>query len=299
MPAGMGKRCDDCYWSQRLKHETKINSYLLSSDLMRQAYIDFTEWFMVNKGSMTATLKHNNYIDFFVRCDALWGKILDYESLVQEFKPNGLREHLTVLRWLIKTKQVIVDPKIKDQIAEEERILSLLAKFDGDIPACITTYHTYLIKRQIERKTSIKSIRMALQPAIGLCTQFNLNGVHTPNQEQIEGYLLLKQGQHNSLYGFVTFLNKEYGLSLVCIKPSKDAVLKANRKEIEQKMMMLSNQSQSLSDKDKLVWLQLSMVYFHKVDISLKALRTLTVAHHDEEMFKLIFNQREYYLPII
>lgn len=300
MPAGMGKRCNDCYWSQRLEHEAKLNSYLLSSTLMRQAYIEFTEWFMINKGSMTATLKHNNFIDFFVRCDALWGQIPSYESLVQEFKPNGLREHLTVLRWLINTKQVVVDSKIKAQVAEEERIINLLAKFDERTPDCISTYHHYLEQKLLMGKTSLKSIRLALQPAIDLCTQFGIEGSNTPNQEQLDGYLLVKHGQHNALYGFVMFLNKQHELSLVCTKPSKDAVLKANRGEIEQKMMMLYNQPKPLSDKDELIWLQLSMVYFHKVDIKLRALKALSVEQCDDNrMIKITFNQKEYCLPMI
>ena len=299
MPAGMGKRCNDCYWSQRLKHEAKINTYLLSSTLMKQAYTDFSEWFMVNKGSMTAALKHNNFIDFFVRCDELWGNIPNYESLVQEFKPNGLREYLTVLRWLTKTKQVVVDPKIKDQIAEEERIVNLLAKLDGKVPRCIIEYHQYLEQKLLMGKTSLKSVRLALQPAIDLCTKYDIEGSHTPSQEQLDGYLLVKHGQYSALYGFIAFLNKSYGLNLACNKPSKDDVQKLKKKEIEQKMMVLYDQPKPLSDKDELMWIQMSMSYFHQVDIQVKTLKTLPTEPYDEDVFKIVFNQKEYWLPKI
>lgn len=299
MPAGMGKRCDDCYWSQRLKHETKINSHLLSSDLMRQAYTAFTIWFKAELGSKTAALKHITFIDFFVRCDELWGKIPSYESLVQEFKPNGLRDHLTVLRWLINTEQVVVDTKIKAQIAEEERIVNLLAKFDGKTLCCISEYHQYLEQKLLMGKTSLKSVRLALQPAIDLCTQFGIEGSNMPNQEQIEGYLLVKSGQYNALYGFVMFLNREHGLDLFCIKPSKDEVLKANRGEIEKQLMALYNQPKPLSDKDQLIWLQLGMSYFHKVGIPIKILKDLQFEVDKDEAIKLNFNQKEYYLPLI
>ncbi|WP_435979498.1 hypothetical protein [Psychrobacter sp. DM4] len=299
MPAGMGKRCDSCYWSQRLEHEAKINTYLLTDGVMRQAYTAFTIWFETELDSKTAVLKHNNYIDFFVRCDELWGKIPNYESLLQEFKPNGLRVYLTALRWLIKTKQVVVDPDVKSQIAEEERIVNLLAKFDGKAPHCISDYHNYLEHKLLNGETSLKSVRLALQPAIDLCTQFRLEGSNTPIQEQIDGYLLIKRGQRNALYGFVMFLNRKCGSSLVCVKPSKDSVLKANRGEIERQMMALSNQPKPLSDKDKLTWLQLGMAYFHQVNIQLKILKTLTIHPCDEEMSKIIFNDKEYWLPIL
>lgn len=297
MPAGMGKRCNECYWSQRLKHEAKLNSHLLSTTLIRQAYIDFTEWFMVNNGSMTATLKHNNFIGFFVRCDALWAKIPSYESLVQEFKPDGLREHLTVLRWLINTKQVVLDTKIKAQIAEEERIINLLAKFEGKTLCCINEYHQHLEQKLLNGITSLKSVRLALQPAIDLCTQYGIESPNTPNQEQLDGYLLVKHGQYSALYGFVMFLNKKYELSLVCTKPSKDAVLKANRGEIERKIMTLYNQPKPLSDKDELMWLQLCMAYFHRVNISLSTLKIIVLRPCDEGMLKMMIENKEYCIP--
>lgn len=297
MPAGMGRRCNDCYWSQRLRHEAKINTYLLSSTLMRQAYTDFTEWFMVNKGNMTATLKHNNFIDFFVRCDELWSKIPNYESLVQEFKPNGLRENLTVLRWLINTKQVVVDSKIKDQIAEEERIVNLLAKFYDKTPDCISTYHQYLDQKLVNGKTSLRSVRLALQPAVDVCIEHNVKGSNTPNQEQIDIYLLEKSGQYSSFYGFVTFLNSKYNKSLKCEEPKDKDIEKLNRLKIEKKMIAMSLESKPLNKKEKLVWLQLSMAYFHNTPISLKMLKNITLQHGCNEMDVLTYKEQDYWIP--
>ena len=87
------------------------------------------------------------------------------------------------------------------------------------------------------------------------------------------------------------FLNKKYKLSLVCTKPSKDAVSKANRGKIEQKMIMLYNQPKPLSGKDELMWLQHGIVYFHKVDTKLFALKALSVSQDgDDERVEVTFN---------
>lgn len=298
MPAGMGKKCNECYWNQRLEHETEVNIYLLSSEIMRQAYTQFTKWFAAEKGSMTATLKHNNFINFFTRCDEIWSKIPSYESLVKEFKPNGLRENLTVLRWLIKTKQIIVNPKIKEQIAEQERIINLLAKFNDNEPTCIKNYHSFLSQKLLKRKTSLKSVRLALQPATGLYIEYNVTDLNTPTQEQVNSYLLLKHGQYSSLYGFICFLNKEYNLNLTCEKPTKNEIFKANRKEVEKQIIDLFNQKKLLSKTDKLKWLQLSMMYFHCVHISLSSLKTLKSKQVDQRnMIILIYDRKEYWLP--
>ena len=299
MPAGMGKQCQDCYWLKRLLHETELNTYLLTSKEMKKAYSNFIEWFVDCKGSMVAALKHNKFIYFFIRCDEVWHKIPSYESLVQEFKPNGLREHLTVLRWLILTEQVTVDFSAKEQIAEQERILSLLAKFDGKEPLCIQKYYDFLGRKLLNRKTSLKSVRLALQPAVGLCIEHKIKKSNTPTQDHINVYLLAKHGQYSALYGFVTFLNKEYKLDLVCNKPSRENVQKLKKRELEQNIIELYNKPKPLPLTDRLKWLQLSMAYFHQVDIQLKTLKTLDIQLCDEDMLTIAFNGKEYFLPRI
>lgn len=299
MPAGMGKQCQDCYWLKRLLHEADLNAHLLTSNEIKKAYSDFIIWFADCKGSMVAALKHNKFIYFFIRCDEVWHKIPSYSSLVREFKPNGLREHLTVLRWLIITKQITIDSAAKAQVAEQERIVNLLAKFDNKVPSCIDDYHNFLEQKLLERRTSIKSVRLALQPAVGLCIEYGVKSLNKPTQEHVDGYLMVKHGQYSALYGFITFLNKTYELDLVCDKPSEEEVWKLKKKDLEQKMIEFYNKPKPLSSKESLQWLQLGMAYFHQVDIQLKILKTITVQPCDKEMSKIVFNKKEYWLPII
>lgn len=300
MPAGMGKHCQDCYWSKRLLHETNLNTYLLTSSEIKKAYSDFIEWFADSKGSMVAALKHNKFVYFFIQCDEIWHKIPSYESLVQEFKPNGLREYLTVLRWLILTEQITIDASVKEQVAEQERIANLLAKFDDKIPRCINEYHKFLDQKLLNGKTSLKSVRLALQPAVGLCIEYQVKGSNRPSQEHIDNYLLIKHGQYSALYGFVTFLNKNYHLSLVCRKPSKDKILKTNRREVEKRMIVLYQRPKPLSIKDKSRWLQLAMIYFHGVDMNLKTLASLEtkdIIVNEEHAVVIRLKDGEYTIP--
>lgn len=297
--AGMGKQCQDCYWLKRVLHEADLNAYLLKHNETKKAYSDFVKWLADCKGSMVAALKHNKFIYFFIRCDEIWHKIPSYESLVQEFKPNGLREHLTVLRWLITTEQIAIDATTKAQVAEQERIINLLAKFDDKTPCCINRYHESLEQKLLEGRTSLKSVRLALQPAIDICIESKVKGSNTPTQEQLDSYLMVKHGQYSAIYGFVTFLNKNYDLDLACNKPSKDDIQKLKRKELEKEIMLLHSKPKPLSPKDRLKWLQLSMAYFHQVDVKLKMLKTITVHPCNEEMSKIIMNNKEYWLPKI
>lgn len=296
MPAGFGKRCWDCYWSSRLQREVEVNLYLFKSDKIKAAYKDFINWFIDRTCNQKVAMEHLKFTTFFKTCDEVWHEIPSYNSLVQEFKPEGLRHHLTVLRWLIDTEQVIVNLDIKNEIAEKERILNLLNKLEV-LPESIETYYEFLDKKLALKKTSLKSIRLALQPAIGIYVELSVDRQQQPSQEQLDTYLRLKQGQYNAIYGFISFLNKNYKLQLVCVKPNKDELKKLKKKELERKIIEISSKPKPLSAKDEIRWLQLAMAYFHKIDLKLNIIKNLSVQQCDGEMLKVAFNNKEYCLP--
>ena len=131
--------------------------------------------------------------------------------------------NLTVLRWLVDTDQIIVDEKLKDRLAEKSYIENALSVF-AEIPKCLYMYHKFLLDKQTKKSTVTRTIRLALTPAIDICTTYKVLGSETPTQEQIERYLADKQGQYSNLYGFVTFLNREYELKLICKRPEKQGL---------------------------------------------------------------------------
>ncbi|MGP5104758.1 hypothetical protein ACTXJH_12545 [Psychrobacter celer] len=298
MPAGFGQRCWDCYWSERLQREVEVNLYLFKSDKIKAAYKDFINWFIDRTCNQKVAMEHLKFTTFFETCDEVWHEIPSYNSLVQEFKPEGLRHHLTVLRWLIDTEQVIVNLDIKNEVAEKERILNLLNKLEV-LPEPIETYYEFLNEKLALKKTSLKSIRLALQPAIGIYVELSIERHQKPSQEQLDAYLRLKQGQYNAIYGFISFLNKNHKLQLVCLKPNKDELKKFKKKELERKIIEISGKPKPLSPKDEIRWLQLAMAYFHQVNINLNVIKTLTVQPCNEKMSKVLFNSKEYWIPTI
>lgn len=297
MPAGVGTRCWDCYWSERLIQEVKINSYLFSSEAIKRDYLEFTEWLSNTKGSKTAKLKNNNFIKFFIRCDELWGKIPSYKSLVCEFKPEGLRHNLTVLRWLISSKRVVEDLQTKAYIAEQERIVKLLCKFDTGLPKEVDHYYKFLMAKHSSKDLALITVRMSLQAVVGLYTNLNIKTGYTPTQEQIDMYLINKSGQRNSLTSFVRFLNREYNENLKCNRPKQEDITKASRRELESKIMHLATKSSPLSTKEKLLWYQVAIALFHDTNINLKTLKTITPRNLSDDMQILTYNKKEYCIP--
>lgn len=297
MPAGCGERCWDCYWQQRLAREVALNKNKFASDCIRENYIQFIQWLASQRGDQVASLKHDHFSQFFMRCDVIWQQIPAYDALVIEFKPEGLRSHLTVLRWLTDTGKVSIDLQLKDDIAEQERIHNLLGKFDA-LPEQVERYHALLLEKIKQGKTSLKSLRLALQPVVGVYQQFGLSGAQVLSQIQLERYLTNRPGQRNALFGFICFLNRTQELALECEIPALKQINKAKRQEVEQQLILLARQVKPLSKKDQLRWLQLGMKYFHNQEVSLKALVNVPFSiQSNDGMLKLDYHNKHYYLP--
>lgn len=298
--AGHGRRCHECYLCERLSGEVELNKHLFRNPNIKESYANFIEWLAETRGYGWTVEKHLKYIDFFAHCDKTWGEIPSYKKLVIEFKPDGLRTYLNALRWLIETNQVKVDKQLKTEMAEEQRIEQLLAKLGDITPPIILKYLDYLHTRRLERGTSITTLRLSLQPVVDMYHQFELKDENTPSQAQLDAYLAIKSGQRASLMSFLPFLRNNYGVELRAkVKDAKDELsTQSKRKEVEKRLMALINSENPLSKKEQIEWFMLSMLFFHKKEITKKALKSATITDYTEEgMFLLIHESKEYWIP--
>jgi len=275
MPAGQGRRCLDCYWNSRLERETTINMYLFKSDRIKRSYKDFITWFVERSNNKNVVLEHLKFVLFFKTCDELWQQIPSYENLIQEFKPEGMRHYLTILRWLIDTEQIIIDLKVKDEVAEQERLLKLLGKFDT-LPASIESYYKFLNEKLALKKTSLKSIRLALQPAVDIYIDMSINPQQLPLQTHLDAYLKQKRGQFNAIYGFVSHINRTYESNLNCKRIDPAILRKEKRRKLEAKLIML-NEILLPTEEDNITWILTSLEYFHNLKLSKKIFRSLSI----------------------
>lgn len=296
MPAGQGKECEDCYWSHRLQREVAINLYLFKSDKIKKSYEAFIKWFINRTDNKNVVLEHLKFTTFFKTCDEVWHEIPSYSSLVQEFKPEGLRHHLTVLRWLIDTEQVTVNLDIKNEVAEKERILNLLNKLEV-LPESIETYYEFLNEKLALKKTSLKSIRLALQPAIGIYVELSINRHQKPSQEQLDAYLRLKQGQLSAITGFVSHINRKYGTNIQCNPPDPEILRKDRRKILERDLIAI-NHLRNPTRKDYERWVVISLEYFHELKIIRKTLATLNIEKSQDKAI-IKYNKQEYVIPYL
>ncbi|QCR85110.1 hypothetical protein FEF33_03805 [Moraxella osloensis] len=304
MWAGEGKRCHHCYWSDKLTHQVKLNQYIFHHQTIKQGFYEFVQWYANKRSNAVVSMKINNHIDFFSKCDELWSDFPNYETLVSEFKPEGLRHATNVLRWLVDSKRIILNEELKTQIAEEERIVKLFEKLGEDLPIFIEKYHHYLINRQLKRKTALKTIRLALQPVIDIYYQFDVQNAHIPTQEQIDIYLSQRPGQKNCLSSFIVFLRETQNKNL-CINSNpktnnaKVTVL-SKKSETEKIMIKLINQSSPHTENDRLQWIYLSMLFFHGITLEMgKISQYQTEVNDTSKMMVLYYQNMNYFIPML
>lgn len=274
MSAGYGNRCENCAKRELLFNFIKIHRYLFRSEAIRKAHRRFIIWYK-NKVGISITLqKSEDYVSFFMACDDKWQGIPDYAALATEFKPSGLRKVLVVLNWLIDTKQVIVDESLKSELAELDRIQNLLNKLHT-IPLCIATYYRQLQQKYESGKTSLKSIRLALQPAIDLMVSAPLNKL--PSQEQLNAYLLAKKGQIAAITGFVNHLKNEHNHEILL---NRDYILRERvhylKAQATKQLAVLYKQA-TLTLKEQKNLLRVALYCLHRLEVKSPDIADITV----------------------
>lgn len=264
MPSGYGNICPDCAKRTLLFNMIRLNVHIFRNKALKTAYKKFIFWYMRKCGISVALHKGSDFMRFFIDCDDNWQKIPDYVELVTHFKPNGLRENLTVLRWLLDTNQVVVDESLKADLAELGRIQALFNKLKETVP-CIATYYQKLQRRYNNGKTSLKSVRLALQPAIDLISSNCI--MDYPTQDQLNHYLVAKSGQIASITGFINHLkldyNREIDIDHKLVQQMKSKQLK---KHCFQRLVELYKKS-DLTEYEKMELIHVALCSLHGIEI--------------------------------
>lgn len=292
MSSSLGKYCWNCYWLNKVEHDMQISSYLFNFKKVKEQYYDFINWMIFNYKSNIAGMRVNKYLDFFIKCDELWGDIPDYEHLVKYFKPFGLRKNLVVIKWLCNSKKIYLNEVVKLEVSELNRIDNLINKFDKELPNCLNKYYVHLLDKLNNKKIILRTVRLALQPAIEIMLKFNLKNDEIINQKQISDFLAEKKGQKNTISGFVKFINKLYDLELKCL--IKDNRLsKFKRKKYLEKELYELNKLSDITPKNKVRWVLLATEYFHNI-----ILKNKKYSYVIEENFLIVnYTFKNYIIP--
>ena len=298
MPAGRGERCEACYWTATFFKRLAIDKAGISSSGMASIFHEFGEWLVQQIPAQKAAQSIHRYFQFFYEMDKLWGSVPSYEELLRYFTAEGLRRVRLPMRWLSETALVAVNAVSREQASENRRIetiVSLLQPGKGTT-AIFFAYKEALFSRKASGKTTLRTVRLLLQPAAALLNQCSRHGLPVPDQPSLERYLAAVPGQRNNISGFVSFLNSTYALCLRVDYGSKHA---AERRAKKLEMDIIHLLGEEHRDKQFIRrWLSVTLAYFH-------GLPRKSGTGLDDEMilflgdggFRIAIDAREYWVP--
>lgn len=164
-------------------------------------------------------------------------------------------------------------------------------------------YEKLLRVRQQNGKTSVRSIRLALTPAVKLLMMTSNDIKKTlgnlPEQDALDRYLLKCPGQQAAITGFINYLNDAYSLTLMS-KVNKRKTRKFRRKKLEEKLLLFLRDKRPNDTTNLEQWVLVAIEYFHDIRLTKRELSSVlnTIVSTEHSGISLKIANTEYYLPL-
>ncbi|WP_142660725.1 hypothetical protein [Methylacidimicrobium tartarophylax] len=296
MPAGRGKVCETCYWTDTCRKRIRLDRAAFSTAGMEKDFGEFGEWLIGDKGPHKAALTVHRYLSFFLEIEREWKNVPPYRELLAHFGAEGLRRARIPMRWLREAKGVKVDAAAREEDSERRRIEGIVGTFGQGTEAhrILVDYAGKLMQRVEEGKTSLRSVRLALTPAAALLRRAAQKGGGLPDQTLLDRYLLDAPGQKAAATGFANFLRKTRSLKLSVRTDAKKAK-EAQRRTLKKKIVAMARHPEEGEDFIRR-WIAAGLEYFHSVKFNRKALEAVS-AKVDEGGLRVVAGGRTYWLP--
>ena len=269
MPAGCGKQCWTCYWTALAETRAQAHCAAFSSSALLERFQAFGTWLIRKVGGRKAALNIHKYSQFFLDIERQWQDIPDYETLLRHFSAGGLRRYLLPMRWMEECGLVAPDAAVREADSDRRRIEASLDRLpEGSrFRKVAIGYHEILMARVTKGVTTLRSLRLALSPAVSLLMFADDMACMPPDQKALDGFLRQAPGQRAALAGFVKYLREEHGAEITLPKHDFRRAYSYRRKKLEAKMLVLMREDGT--DRDKMRrWLSVALAYFH--DLPLK-----------------------------
>jgi len=272
IPAGSGHYCIECSYSRTLNRRIK-NGVITLSPYFSGLFKDFGEWLKVRRGAVFSATHIKKYLPYFRNLDELAARLNrqpNYKEIVGSFTVAMTRKYLLVTVFLDEVGVVVVDQSIKNEYSNLDMIERYMDKFDKNSPyyTMLEAYYSELLGRLESSKTTVRSLRLAMTPAVKLLLACEHFGIEKPTNDILEGVMWVSPGQRSAITGFVNFLNRKYGLNLVLSSRSELVIEKPKETKMQLKgrlirMLRRPVKSENYSH-DLLV---LGLAYFHQLAV--------------------------------
>ncbi|MEN8362426.1 transposase [Acinetobacter baumannii] len=296
--AGCGDLCDSCYWHKNLWFKVKQNLNLFESNCLKNIYVQYIEWLENKVGANKAALYISKHTHFFVQTESLWNdSVPTAHQLLATLRSSGLRKFELVVLWLHEHFGIQISVDKKNNVSEIDQLEKLIASLPQPSLGfeTISAYKNQLENKINRGKTSMRSARLAIKPAVALMMHMNQGCTQLPSLKDVKSYLAEYSGQAAALTGYINFLNENYDTSIDYLALKKSGFLNQKRKEnLERTIVKLAN----INDpKNVLEWVRAGLQYFHQLSYAKTLKVRFEMIINDEIGYTVVYEEKLYWLP--
>lgn len=297
MPAGRGQECEDCSWEKSFTSRARILKEGYENACVRERFSEFCIWLNTQMGSQKAALKLKQYLPFFSFLDTCPAELPSYTSLLDHFNADGLRRMQTPMLWLKERFGIQPDEKLREEHSDKRRIQELLDSVPAGVAAtALSGYRAYLMERQREGITTIRSVRGSMRAAQSLLATASESFDALPTQHAVIAYLTHTPGQKAAVQGFIGYLNRTYGLSLN-MEVSEQSQSKARKKALEAELQTMYGSNDD-SDTFMRNWIKIALMMFHGLPrVNKKKLTFSPFSVQGEAGYNVVLKEKVYWVP--
>jgi hypothetical protein len=297
MPAGRGKECEACYWRGVHRRRVRLDQAAFASQRFVALFTEFGAWLESHAGAQRAALAVHRYLPFFTEIEKRWNDVPAYPLLLEHFGAEGLRRVRLPMRWLAESRQVTVDANVREEDSENRRICALVASVPAGTvcSVALSAYKGMLEVKLATGKSTMRSMRLALRPAVSLLLSADSSGHTLPDQAALDCYLRVAPGQLGALGGFIRYLNDRHALHLHAVADKK-RVAEGRRQKLEASLMALA-QAADGSREFLSKWISVGLAYFHGLPMSVARNTDASVTQSESGGYSVVIGKQEYWIP--
>lgn len=298
--AGCGDLCDSCYWHKNLWFKVNQNSNLFESNYLKNIYLQYIEWLENKVGANKAALYISKHTHFFVQTESLWkDSVPTAHQLLAILRSSGLRKFELVMLWLHEHFSIQISVDKKNDVSEIDQLEKLIASLPQPSLGfeTISAYKNQLESKISHGKTSIRSVRLAVKPAVALLMHMNQGCDQLPSLKDVKSYLTEYSGQAAALTGYVNFLNENYDTSIDYLALKKSNFLNQKRKENLERTIV--NQGGLKDPKNVLERVRAGLQYFHQISYVDTLKVKIEMIEETNSDYEILLNNKIYWLPKI
>lgn len=297
MPAGRGSECEECAWQKSFNRRVRIHAEEFENAITRERFNEFCQWLREQMGAHKASLKLKSYLSFFSFLDVHWVGLPSYVVLLEHFAAEGLRRMQTPMLWLKTRYGVEADEVLREEHSDKRRIEETLGSVPAGVGAdTLAGYRAYLLIKQGDGSTTIRSVRLSLRAAKSVLEAASPAFDMLPTQKTVTAYLAHTPGQRAAAQGFLSYLNRTHSLDLKA-EVSERAIARAKSHKLEATLYSMYSAGGE-GEAFERTWIKTALMLLHGVSsVNKKSFSYSPFSVQGKEGFNVVLKTKTYWVP--